>query len=64
MPAVMNAANEAAVGLFLQGKIGYLEIIRRVEMAMSAHTKMEPTFENILCADGWARMQATSGTAV
>jgi 1-deoxy-D-xylulose-5-phosphate reductoisomerase len=64
MPAVMNAANEAAVGLFLQSKIGYQEIIRRVEMAMAAHTTMEPTFENILSSDGWARKQATSGTAV
>ena len=31
MPAVMNAANEAAVALFLDRKISYLEIARRVE---------------------------------
>lgn len=64
VPAVMNAANEAAVGLFLRGIIGYPDIIRRVEMAMAAHTKMEPTFENILSSDGWARRQATSCGAV
>ncbi len=63
VPAVMNAANEAAVALFLQGKIGYPDIVRRVETAMAAHAKMEPTFENILIADGWARSHAASGAS-
>jgi 1-deoxy-D-xylulose-5-phosphate reductoisomerase len=64
MPCVMNAANEAAVGMFLQGKIDYPTIIRRVEMTMSAHVKMEPTFENNFISDEWARKHATSGAAV
>ncbi|MDA1353149.1 MAG: 1-deoxy-D-xylulose-5-phosphate reductoisomerase [bacterium] len=33
-PAVMNAANEVAVGRFLRREIGYLDIIREVENAL------------------------------
>ena len=58
MPAVMNAANETAVALFLQEKISYPGIRRTVESVMSAHTPGEPTFENILDADAWARQKA------
>ena len=58
MPAVMNAANETAVALFLQEKISYPGIMRTVESVMSAHTPGEPTFENILDADAWARQKA------
>ena len=32
--AVLNGANEAAVGLFLQGKLGFNDIPRRVERAL------------------------------
>ena len=55
MPAVMNAANEAAVALFLDYKISYLDIIRRIVRAMEAHTISEPTVPAILEADAWAR---------
>jgi 1-deoxy-D-xylulose-5-phosphate reductoisomerase len=55
LPAVMNAANEAAVGLFLDHRIAYLEIMRRVERAMESHTSALPTLPNILEADVWAR---------
>ncbi len=55
LPAVMNAANEAAVGMFLDHKIGYLDIMRRVENAMNQHTPASPTLPNILEADVWAR---------
>ena len=55
MPAVMNAANEAAVALFLDRKIAYLEIIRRIEQAMYNHTPSAPTIPAILDADAWAR---------
>ncbi|MDI6829482.1 MAG: 1-deoxy-D-xylulose-5-phosphate reductoisomerase, partial [Armatimonadota bacterium] len=37
MPAVMNAANEVAVGLFLDGKIGFLDIERKVRSVMDKH---------------------------
>ena len=55
MPAVMNAANEAAVALFLDRKIPYLEIARRVEKTMERHHPLPPTLENILQADREAR---------
>ncbi len=35
-PAVMNAANEAAVALFLEGRIGFLDIFSLVEEALTA----------------------------
>jgi len=59
LPAVMNAANEAAVGLFLEHKIAYLEIMRRVERAMNRHSPASPTLPNILEADVWARRTVT-----
>jgi 1-deoxy-D-xylulose-5-phosphate reductoisomerase len=55
MPAVMNAANEAAVGLFLDDRISYLDIARRIEQAMERHTPSEPSIGAILDADNWAR---------
>ena len=61
MPSVMNAANEAAVGLFLERKIGYLDIIRRIEAAMNHHKAVGPTLENILAADSWARHHVIEG---
>ena len=51
----MNAANEEAVVLFLDRKITYLDIIRRIERAMGQHKLSEPTIPAILDADGWAR---------
>ncbi|MBC7527955.1 MAG: 1-deoxy-D-xylulose-5-phosphate reductoisomerase, partial [Chthonomonadaceae bacterium] len=55
MPSVMNAANEAAVALFLERKITYLDITHRVIAAMNAHSPLSPTLDNILQADKWAR---------
>ncbi len=40
MPAVLNGANEAAVALFLNGKIRFLDIADLVEGAMCAHKTM------------------------
>ena len=56
MCAVMNAANETAVDLFLNRKIAYLDIIRYIERAMDMHEPIEtPALEEILQADEWAR---------
>ncbi|NQU17944.1 MAG: 1-deoxy-D-xylulose-5-phosphate reductoisomerase [Candidatus Saganbacteria bacterium] len=56
MPAVMNAANEAAVNLFLRGKIGFIDIAIKVREAMLAHVlKDVPSFEDLIVADKWAR---------
>jgi 1-deoxy-D-xylulose-5-phosphate reductoisomerase len=54
--AVLNGANEAAVGLFLQDKIGFNDIPRRVKRAMDTVSVVEsPTLEDILAADQAAR---------
>jgi 1-deoxy-D-xylulose-5-phosphate reductoisomerase len=54
--AVLNGANEAAVGLFLQDKIGFNDIPRRVKQAMDTVPLVEkPTLEDILTADQAAR---------
>ncbi|MCL6519918.1 MAG: 1-deoxy-D-xylulose-5-phosphate reductoisomerase [Armatimonadetes bacterium] len=59
MPAVMNAANEVAVGLFLEGKIGFLEIERKVRRVMEKHKPIyDPDLAQILEADSWARITA------
>lgn len=61
-PAVMSAANEAAVSLFLHGKIGYNEIYDRVAAAVQAAPVMaEPGLEDILAADGQAREKVLEG---
>ncbi len=54
-PAVMNAANEAAVALFLNEKIPFLEMAVRVRRAIKEHDPKEPTLENVIAADKWAR---------
>ncbi|MEM6447295.1 MAG: 1-deoxy-D-xylulose-5-phosphate reductoisomerase [Cyanobacteria bacterium P01_D01_bin.123] len=56
MPAVLNAANEAAVGLFLEEKIGFLDIPRLLEAVCEGHdTIATPTLPDIVSADAWAR---------
>ncbi len=51
-PAVLNGANEAAVGLFLKGDIGFLDIEEIVEKALKEHKPIpDPTLENILDTD-------------
>lgn len=55
-PAVLNAADEAAVEAFLAGRIGFLDIIDWIEQALAAHTVgPAATVEEVLEADGWAR---------
>ena len=49
MPTVFNAANEKAVALFLNRKIGFLDIYKIIEDAMNEHTLiLNPTVEEIL----------------
>ena len=49
MPTVFNAANERAVAMFLNRKIGFLEIADVIEEAMTAHKNIEnPSLEDIL----------------
>lgn len=59
LPAVLNAANEEAVKLFLKGKIAFGDISVRIRKAMDAHQTVEkPTIEQILEADSLARASA------
>lgn len=56
LPAVLNAANEAAVEAFLEGRIGFPGIWERVERAMNAVPHLsQPTLEELLAADRAAR---------
>ena len=58
MPAVLNAANEQAVSLFLTEKIGFLDIPRLIEIVCDRFTSQntsQPSLEDILAADRWAR---------
>jgi 1-deoxy-D-xylulose-5-phosphate reductoisomerase len=58
-PCVMNAANEVAVSAFLEERIGFLDIARTVEDAVSRHTPVaDPDLETLLEADRWARARA------
>ncbi len=51
-PAIMNAANEVAVDLFLKGKISFLQITDLVEYALEAHRVIQsPSLEDILETD-------------
>jgi len=59
--AILNGANEAAVGEFLAGEIGFLDIPRRVERALAAvRPVQDPSLEDILAADAEARAAAAS----
>lgn len=56
MPTVLSAGNEEAVRLFLEGKIPFTGITKRIERAMERHDWIaSPGFEEILEVDRWAR---------
>ncbi|MGD1907424.1 MAG: 1-deoxy-D-xylulose-5-phosphate reductoisomerase [Leptolyngbyaceae cyanobacterium] len=58
MTAVLNAANEQAVALFLDEKIGFLDIPKVIERVCDRHRNdliEHPHLEDILVVDQWAR---------
>ena len=58
-PAVLNAANEIAVSLFLKRKVGFMEIPEMIEKVLKRHKPIKnPTLSEILKADAWAREKA------
>ncbi|MBM3248153.1 MAG: 1-deoxy-D-xylulose-5-phosphate reductoisomerase [Candidatus Omnitrophica bacterium] len=58
-PCVLNAANEIAVGAFLEEKIGYLDIYRIINSVLSRHKVLRnPGLNEIISVDKWARAQA------
>ncbi len=55
-PAVFNGANEAAVTAFMNGLIGFTQIIELVEDCLNAHdNKQVSSLEELMLADHWAR---------
>jgi 1-deoxy-D-xylulose-5-phosphate reductoisomerase len=58
-PAVLCAADEVAVDLFLEKKIRFAEMAHLIEKVLVKHQNREhPKLEEILAADDWAREQA------
>ncbi|HEX3000505.1 MAG TPA: 1-deoxy-D-xylulose-5-phosphate reductoisomerase [Armatimonadota bacterium] len=58
MPCALNAANEAAVALFLRGSIRFNEIAALNASVMERHTLLpDPNLEQILSTDRWARAE-------
>ena len=56
VPAVLNSANEAAVELFLSGKISFTDIMRLIYEAVSSYNVRHCfDIDGILRADAWGR---------
>lgn len=65
MPAVLNAANEQAVALFLEERIQFLDIPRLIEQACDhylVHNRFTPLLEDIIAADQWARKEVLTAS--
>ncbi|MFC1627582.1 1-deoxy-D-xylulose-5-phosphate reductoisomerase [Gemmatimonadota bacterium] len=59
LPAVLNAANEAAVEAFLAGNVSFPGITHTVRQVMEMHTPLpDPDLGDLLEASGWAIDQA------
>lgn len=56
LPAVLNAANEEAIKLFLRGKINFAQLPQKIKAVMDKHEiKENPTLDDIIAADKFAR---------
>lgn len=63
--AVVNAANEEAVGLFLNGQIRFTDIVPACRRALENHThEGDPPLERLLELDRWARSEVKRGLNV
>ncbi len=63
-PAVLSAADEVAVELFLAGRIRFTDIAPVVAGALEEHRAVaHPSLDDILAADAWARGAAGAGIA-
>ncbi len=55
-PAVLSAADEVAVALFLEERIGFMNIPKLVAESLEEHQSIpNPSLEDVLAADAWAR---------
>ena len=56
--AVLNAANEEAVGLFLQGQIRFTDIVAGCRDVLNSHShESDPPLQRLLELDRWARSE-------
>jgi len=63
-PVVLNAANEVAVEMFLDGKLGFTSIPRVIERTMNGHSPDGVlTIDVIRRVDAWAREKARAMAA-
>ena len=62
-PIIVNASNEILVGLFLKGKIGFLDIVKTInrifkDKDFKKYAKKKPkSVEDIKITDNWARLK-------
>ena len=62
-PIIVNASNEILVGLFLKGKIGFLDIVKSInrifkDKDFKKYAKKKPkSVEDIKIIDNWARLK-------
>jgi 1-deoxy-D-xylulose-5-phosphate reductoisomerase len=66
MPAVLNAANEQAVAMFLEERIPFLQIpalIERVCERHSADLRADPSLDDVLAIDAWSRQAVREAAA-
>jgi 1-deoxy-D-xylulose-5-phosphate reductoisomerase len=67
MPAVMNAANEQAVALFLEEKIHFLDIPKLIDRVCDRHKAdlmAHPSLDDVLAVDSWSRQAVREAAAV
>ncbi len=58
--AVLNAANEAAVGAFLAGELHFTEIVPACRSVLESHKfESHPTLDQLIDLDRWAREEVT-----
>jgi 1-deoxy-D-xylulose-5-phosphate reductoisomerase len=63
-PAVLNAANEIAVGAFLERRLGFPEIPAVIDRVLARHQRTAArSLEDVLNADEWARREAQAAVA-
>ncbi|HEV7677351.1 MAG TPA: 1-deoxy-D-xylulose-5-phosphate reductoisomerase [Candidatus Dormibacteraeota bacterium] len=61
-PCVLNAANEAAVAAFLQGRCGFTDIVPLVaETLDAAPLPQQPSLDDLVELDAWARRTVEEG---
>ena len=65
-PAVYNAANEVCVDAFLAGRLSFTDIVDVVGAVLTSEDvpwMQDPTLDDVLSADAWARSEAARRTS-